>query len=178
MTGRKVAVLFVRVVATVVPVIALLGLVDAPAVLCTPELIQLTGGGVCFAIPFIALVTTVYIPVALLAAGDADPGAADMVTGCACPVRAWFRALVCAVDAVDDFVTLPVAGDAVGLIEDILTTGELIRTAVRRRTGLLLVFPAVTVALVVTDPAARDAAAVIALKVVGGAGDVNPRQQR
>lgn len=172
-TGGKVAVLFVRVVAAVVPVVALLGLVDAPAVLCTPELIQLTGGGVAFAVLLVTLIATVYITVALFGRRDTDTAAAHVVSGQAGAVRAWLRSLVCAVDAVNDFVTLPVPGDAVGLIEDVLTTGKLIRTAVRRWTGLPFVLSAVTVALVVTDPASWDAATIIALEVVRRAGGVD-----
>lgn len=64
------------------------------------------------------------------------------------------------------------ARNAVGLIKDILSACKLIRTAVRRRTGLVLVLARVAVSLVVADPAARDAATVIALKVVRGTGAV------
>ena len=65
--------------------------------------------------------------------------------------------------------------DAERLVKDILAARELIRTAVRRRTGLVLVFTGVTVSLVVADPAAGDAATVIALKVVGRTGAVEGR---
>ena len=46
-TWREVAVLLIRVVATVVPVITLLGLIDAATVPRAPELVQLTCRRVC-----------------------------------------------------------------------------------------------------------------------------------
>lgn len=67
-------------------------------------------------------------------------------------------------------------GYAVRLVEAILSAGELVAAALRRRTLLVLVLAALAVVLVVAHPAPRNAPPVLAAKTLRPVGAVQRQE--